>query len=308
MARSRITRDLGLRAVAILSALLLWFHLATERDGYERVMAVPLILAGIPEDQVVVEPVPDQVQVRFRGNGKQLLLLTWRHKAVVVDVSGVRTRRTLSLDLSQVRYPEGRELEAVEIVTPGEITVELDRAGTLLLPVGPVLELGTTAGYTRVGPTAALPGSVAVSGPRSRIGHLGVVWTDTLRLDRVRTPVEQEVALQVPDIYNVTLEPRSVRIIQDIQPIVEQSFAEIPVRLLGTGGRNRYLAQPRTARITVSGGVHLIENLTEDQVRLFIDVRSEAADGLTPLVPRVELPSGITLLKVEPSTFRVTEY
>jgi YbbR domain-containing protein len=308
MTRSRITRDLGLRAVAILSALLLWFHLATERDGFERVMAVPLSLSGVPADQVVVDPVPAQVQVRFRGNGKQLLLLTWRHKAVVVDVSGVRTRRTLTLDLSQVRYPEGRELAAVEIVAPLEITVELDRASTVVRPVGPVLELGTAAGYTRVGPIAALPGSVAVSGPRSRIERLTIIWTDTLRLDRVRTPVEQEVPLQLPGIHNVTLEPRSVRIVQDIQPIVEQSFAEIPVRLLGTGGRNRYLAQPRTARVTVSGGSHLIEALTGDQVRLFIDVRSEAADGLTPLVPRVELPTGITLLKVEPSTFRVTEY
>jgi hypothetical protein len=301
MTRSRITRDLGLRAVAILSALLLWFHLATERDGFERVMAVPLTLSGVPADQVVVDPVPAQVQVRFRGNGKQLLLLTWRHKAVVVDVSGVRTRRTLTLDLSQVRYPEGRELAAVEIVAPLEITVELDRASTVVRTVGPVLELGTAAGYTRVGPTAALPGSVAVSGPRSRIERLTIIWTDTLRLDRVRTPVEQEVPLQLPGL-------RSVRIVQDIQPIVEQSFAEIPVRLLGTGGRNRYLAQPRTARVTVSGGSHLIEALTGDQVRLFIDVRSEAADGLTPLVPRVELPTGITLLKVEPSTFRVTEY
>ena len=60
--------------------------------------------------------------------------------------------------------------------------------------------------------------------------------------------------------------------------------------------------------MTISGGVRLLEALTRDSIHIILSVGSEPPDGLTPIEPTVELPPGLTLLRLEPPRFRVTEY
>jgi YbbR domain-containing protein len=308
MATFRIPRDLGLRSGALVFAVLLWFHLATEKDNYERLMEVPIVLTGVPTDRMVAEPIPEYAQVRFRGNGKQLLLLTWRSVVVEVDVSDIQTRGSRSIDLSAVRFPEGRDLEAVEVVTPQRFTIELDRRVSLRLPVTAITAVTPAPGHALVGPPSVFPDSVTVTGPASGLATLRTVWTDTLRRERVRGRVAEVVTLQRPDLFNLILEQRDVQVNQDVQAIGERTLEEVPVTLTGVADRGRYLVQPRTARVTVSGGVRLLEELKVEQVTLTIDLRAAPADGLTPVAPRVLLPTGITLLRLDPPTFRVTEY
>jgi hypothetical protein len=148
---------------------------------------------------------------------------------------------------------------------------------------------------------------VDVTGPAARLDRLATVYTDTLRADRVREAMDREVRLQIPAIFNVDLEPAVVQLTADVQQLGERTFADIPVQVVGSP-EGRYLAQPRTASVTVSGGNRLLEELARDQVRVIIDLKGATPDGLTPLTPDVRLPDGMTLLRLEPAVFRVTEY
>jgi len=311
MDHSRLTENMGLKVGSLAVALLLWFHIATEKDIYERVLEVPIQVEGLPSGLVISAELPPVVQVRFNGRGKRLLTLPWRDVQVVIDASDILTRgtRTRGIGIGNVRYPEGQDLHVVEILEPEQITIETDRLVSRQLPIVARMEIQCAPGYTLVGSVSVEPDTVTLTGPGSHMRGLSFVETDTLRLRRrAKNPIDQEIPLQIPPIYNLIVEPYSVKIMQDIQSLGERTFSEVPVRFEGTDHPDRYLAQPRTASVTVSGGVRLLEILTVDDIRLILDLSRQRPDGLTPLIPRLELPRGISRLRLEPQYFRVTEY
>ena len=307
----KITENMGLKVGALAVALLLWFHIATEKDTYDRILEVPIQVEGVPSDLIISAELPLTVQVRFHGRGKNLLTLPWRDVRVFVDASDILTRgiRPRRLNLSNVKYPDGPDLTAVEILEPDQITIETDRFVSMRLPVMARMDIQVAGGHTFVGTVEVVPDSVTVSGPGSFLNDLLFVETDTLRSRRrVRELVDQEVAIRNFSIFNLSIEPSLVRLVQDVQPLGERTFTEIAVRFDGRGNTDRYLAQPQNARVTVSGGVRLLEKLTEEDIRLILNLNMFRPDVQTPLTPRVELPEGITLLLLDPQQFRVTEY
>ncbi len=185
----------------------------------------------------------------------------------------------------------------------------LDRLEQVRLPVVTPIEIELAPGYTLVGEVAAVPDSVTLIGPASDLAALTSVQTDTLRLPRrVRESVDVEMPVLVPQIYNLSIFPTTVRVVHDIQKLGERLFEDVQINFIGTSRPERYLAEPRSAAVTVQGGTRLIEALVKDDIRLVLDMRLIQPDGLTLVEPRIELPLGITLKIMEPALFRVTEF
>lgn len=308
MKRGRLTTNTGLKIGSLTVALLLWFHIATEKDSYERTVEIPLQVVGIAEGYVIADEIPATWPVRFRGNGKRLLTLPLRDLAVRVDASDIRSRGSLTLGVDNVIYPEALDLEVLEVLPPEQILIRVDRLEQVRLPVRTPAEIQAASGYTRVGEIVAIPDSVTLTGPARDLGRLTSVEIDTLRLRRVRDPVDMEVPVLIPLVYNITVEPAIVRIVQDIQELGERIFEDIPITFIGTDRPERFLAEPRSASVTVQGGTRLLETLSREDIRLLLDMRLILPDGLTLVEPRIELPRGITLKLLEPPFFRVTEY
>jgi YbbR domain-containing protein len=134
------------------------------------------------------------------------------------------------------------------------------------------------------------------------------VETDSVIIKRARGLVDVETALIIPPVYNLIIEPGNVRVLLDVQELSERTFNDIPVTFIGTDRPQRFLAQPRTVSVTVRGGVELVEQLSGEDIRLVVDLSLYIPDSLTPVEPRVELPEGLTPLRIEPASVRVTEY
>ncbi len=308
MDRCRLKTNTGLKIGSLTVALLLWFHIATEKDSYERTVEIPLQVVGIAEGSVIADEIPATWPVRFRGSGKRLLILPWRDLAVRVDASDIRSRGSLTLGIDNVIYPEALDLEVLEVLPPEQILIRLDRLEQVRLPVITPVEIQMAPGYTRVGEVRAVPDSVTITGPARDIGRLSWVETDTLKIRRVREPIDVEMPVLITSIYNITVEPAVVRIVYDIQDLGERVFENIPITFIGTDRPERFLAEPRSASVTVQGGTGLLEALNREDIELLLDMSLILPDGLTLVKPRIVLPQGITLKVLEPPLFRVTEY
>lgn len=304
---SPVTQNLGLKLGSLAVALLLWFHTATERD-YELVRPIPFEVIGVAADRVVAQEVPATIEVRFQGKGKRLLTLPWRDVTIRQDVSEVETRGQFNLGVENVDAPEGLGLEIVEVLPPDRVTIVLDEKITRRVPVAPRARIRTAAGYTVVGPLRAIPDSVTLTGPRNALMVVREVPSDTIGVDRARVLIEAQAGLVPPAIYNLTWEPAVVRILQDVQEIGQRTFTSIPVTITGTSRPERYVSQPRTLTVTVKGGVGLLAEMVVSDIVLTVDLRQHPPDRMTPVEPQIELPDGITLLRLEPPVVRVTEF
>ena len=62
------------KLVAVVMALLLWFHVATDKM-YDHTDSFPLEILNVPDPLILAEELPHQVSVTIRGKGKDLLKL-----------------------------------------------------------------------------------------------------------------------------------------------------------------------------------------------------------------------------------------
>lgn len=212
---STFLRKLGLKAIAICIAGLLWLAVSGERV-VERVVRVPLEFQNLPAGLELVGDPPDAVNVRVRGSSGALSRMGPGDMATVLDLRAVRPgRRMFQLNPGQVSVPYG--IEVVQ-VGPSTMTIEFETSGVRTVPVEPAVDGRPAAGFevTRV---TAEPATVEVEGPVSALTRLEAAITEPVVIANERQSVREVVTIGVPDstlrlrtpqtaVVTVTIGPR----------------------------------------------------------------------------------------------------
>src|SRR5208282_1195596 len=85
----RVRRNLGLRAIALLLAIGLWFFVNAGQRGVLAPMRVPISYRQLPAGLVIVNQRPEFVQIEVRGPRTLLSLLDPDRMLLRLDLSGV---------------------------------------------------------------------------------------------------------------------------------------------------------------------------------------------------------------------------
>ncbi|MCD6336306.1 MAG: hypothetical protein J7M27_13440 [Candidatus Latescibacteria bacterium] len=296
----------GAKTAALILAILLWLYVLTDKP-YEDTLAVPFRserIEDVPDGLVVANPLPDAVTVRFKGTGRQLLRLRYSNVNVVLRVTGNRIgKRSYRLSASDVRIPLGLEVEAMEVVSPLSVEIDLDRLLEKKVLVQADITIKTAPGYTKVGPIGLDPDSVLVRGPRRFVKRVRVVTLNPLKLEEVSKDVHRLVRVVFPSGENVVCIPEQVRVSSDIQAINEQWIGDVLIHL--THAPRGAKLDPPTVDVKVRGGLDQLKSLSMDAIRAYMDYRAVALEEEQNPQPVFILPPGIMLLEWRPQTFRI---
>lgn len=208
-------RNLGLKFLSTLVALMLWLIVAGERV-VERVMRAPVEFQNLPAGLELVGNPPDTVDVRLRGSSGALSRMAAGDMSAVLDLSTARPgRRLFHITSSQVTVPY--RLEIVQ-VGPSTLMIEFELSGFRRVKVEPDVEGRPAPGY-EVTDIKSDPDTVEVAGPESALKQLQSAITEPVSItDRTR-PVREVVTIGVPDsslrlrspqtaVVTVTISPR----------------------------------------------------------------------------------------------------
>ena len=208
-------RNLGLKFLSTLVAILLWLVVAGERV-VERVMRAPVEFQNLPAGLELVGSPPDTVEVRLRGSSGALSRMAAGDMSAVLDLATARPgRRLFHITQNQVSVPYG--LEIVQ-VGPSTLTMEFEVSGIRTVPVEPDIDGRPASGY-EVTKVTSDPVTVEVAGPESALKRLQAAITEPVSVtDQTRT-VREIVTIGVPDaslrlrspqtaVVTVTISPR----------------------------------------------------------------------------------------------------
>jgi YbbR domain-containing protein len=208
-------RNLGLKAVSILVAVLLWLVVAGERV-VERVMRAPVEFQNLPAGLELVGNPPDTVEVRLRGSSGALSRMGAGDMSTVIDLATARPgRRLFHITQSQVSVPYGIEIVQVG---PSTLTMEFEMSSIRKVKVEPDINGRPAPGY-EVTQITSDPDTVEVAGPETALKRLQAAITEPVTVtDQTRT-VREVVTIGVPDstlrlrspqtaIVTVTISPR----------------------------------------------------------------------------------------------------
>ena len=179
--RRALVRNPGLKALALVIAILVWFVLSGQRRERisERSYRIPLSIVNIPPRTLIASPLASAVDVRVRGPFTALRQLEPEKLEAVVDLlNAPRGEREYRLTPEDVNVPQ--EVEVISIV-PQEVKILLDGIEEKALPVVPTLT-GQPASGGRVLDVQVQPRSVRVVGPQSALAKMDSVATDPISL------------------------------------------------------------------------------------------------------------------------------
>jgi YbbR domain-containing protein len=207
-------RNLGLKFIALVLGTLLWFTIS----GYqiERRISVPVSYRNVPAQLELTGEQIERVSVHVRGDDNIVSALNEGSVRVVVDLAGSQPGSNIvPLRTSHVSAPTSVEVMQIE---PSTVTVTLERAGQVVVPVRPTIEGQPAPGYA-VGAITIEPSVVTVAGPESRLRGPIAVVTERVLLEGRTSRVVQEVGVGVTDAQLRVHSPHTVRVTVQINPV-----------------------------------------------------------------------------------------
>jgi hypothetical protein len=177
--RTWLQENLGLKLLSVGLAVFLWAVVVGDQK-VEVTVTVPLEIANLPRDQLLVNEPPDSLEVRLRG--PKTLLSTLTPREVVFEglpKSFVEGENIIPVRPEEMRVPRG--IEVVE-VTPRRIRVVLDALVVREVEVSPRIEGAPAKGFV-VKRVTSSPSRVRIAGPKSELRRLTRIYTLPIALD-----------------------------------------------------------------------------------------------------------------------------
>ncbi len=206
-------RNPGLKVLALALGTLFWFTIS----GYEieRRISVPVSYRNIPTGFEMTDDQTDRVTVHVRGDDNVVGALAEGALRVMVDLEGSQAGiNTIPIRTDQVAAPARIEVMQVD---PGTVTVTLERAGQIVVPVRPTIEGRPASGFL-VGAISVEPDRVVIAGPESRLVERVDVVTERVVVEGRTGRFSQEVAVGVNNPQLRVHSPRTVRVTVQISP------------------------------------------------------------------------------------------
>ncbi len=293
----------GLKLFSLFLAILLWFHVRTDRV-YTVERRIPLEILKPSDTLVVVGDLPREVTLKIRATGKTLLVLAFDHPRMVVDLRTLKPHRKVRVTLSpeNFRYPDFLRLEVLKI-EPQELVVLADYRIRRRVPVYPRVEGAPAEGFvvTRV---QAEPDSVGLQGAAMYVRKHRRVYTRPVKIENARKPLHTEVAVEVPDSPYVAADPRRVTVDVEIEPLAQQTYRLPVVIKAPASSRYRLTAHPDSVTVTVEGPQSILDTLSPSRLQARVRIW-KLSSGYYDLPVRVLRPRVVRVLEVDPDTIRV---
>ncbi len=295
--------NLGLKLFSLFLAVLLWFHVRTDRV-YTVERQIPLEILRPSDTLVVVGDLPQTVNLQIRATGKALLVLAFDHPRMVLDLRSLKPHRKTRVTLTpeNFRYPDFLNLEVLQ-VEPRELVVLADYRIRKRVPVKARLEGAPAEGFvvTRV---ETQPDTALLQGAAMYVRKHRRVYTRPVPIDGVKKPLHTQAALEVPDSPYVAVDPRRVEVRVEVEPLVQQTY-RLPIRIKAPRtSRYRLTPRPDSVTVLVEGPASILDTLSPSRLQARVRIWKLSA-GFYEVPVEILRPRTLRVLRIEPDTVRV---
>jgi YbbR domain-containing protein len=293
-------RHLGLKIMSVVLASLLWLLVSGEQT-VERALRVPLEFTNLPSHLELVGEPPAVVDVRVRGSSGTLSRVAAGELSAVLDVRAARAgERLFHLTAEDVRAPFG--VDVVQ-VTPASVSLTFEESVTKSVGITVRMEGEPASGFA-VGGVTVDPATVEIVGPASALNNLTEAITEPISVAGASHPVTDTVTIGLTDPVVRLRQAQNAQVTVSIVAAPDEWVVEgIAVQLRNTSGKAA-VASPGDVTIRVRGPRNSIDT-DPAHYSAAVDVTSLDV-GRYVLPVRVEAPTGIGLLRVDPAEVAVT--
>lgn len=296
--------NIWLKFLALFIAILVWLHVATEKD-YIFELTLPVKEISVRDTLVLAAPLPDSLTVTVSSTGKQLFRKRWRREGLRLNVTHLGSgRHNLELSAMNTSMIWGHaDVALVEVLSPEVVQIELDAATRSQVPVVLDFKSQPDEGLAFNGPLEIKPATVILIGPRRRIDSVESIQTEPLSFAGLRGHVAMRAALEMPAGFGFEIQPDSVLIIFDVVPVKSRILSGVPILVFNAPGRTIQL-EPRVVDVQLEGPPNLIDTLTTTAVAVSADYR--AIDNNRWVQLKIDVPRQLRVVALSADSVHIS--
>lgn len=287
----KLTLNWQLKLAAFALAVLLWVVLSADQVTTQWLPVRVEAEIRDPAYEVAYGPVPNEVEVRFTGAGRELWELAINRPRLLLRVTEVDEDTELYiLGPQMVQRPRGLSVTADD-VRPSSVRMGFIRLNTrdvaITVPVG----RGVQEGYVLLDSLIVRPAQVRVSGPAERVAQVTSVATRPLDLSREDTVFVRTVMLDTTGLGDLRLSALEVEVSGQVDRIGDRTVSGVVVSVpAGTA------AIPARVDVRLRGPESVLRRVGPRELRVAANAGNAGAVQRTTTVPlRLEqLPRGLT--------------
>ena len=283
-------------------AFVFWFFIKSE-DTYSVTTNIPLVARNLQEQKTYKEEVPESILVTLKGSGRAFIWLRffdsfYEDYKAVLDLSQIADEYNFELDQyyknnpEKIVLPSSLDLEFVEVISPRNIKINLDKYLVKKVPIRSQVTALTEPGYVQVGDQAFTPDSISIGGPKEVVDTITFVKTERDTLEGLIASSEGELFIINPNKL-VNFDPKKVQGYIDIQPISETIVTGIPVKLINKPNDINVFVNPATVSLTIVGGLNEIANTTSDDIEVVINFQKSWRPDKQFYSPKISIPNTV---------------
>ncbi|MEL6821856.1 MAG: hypothetical protein AAFP70_08860, partial [Calditrichota bacterium] len=288
------------RVLILITALAIIFWLMIKLSNqFDHTLDIPLQITMNNADYILKYPAPDKIRVKFSGRGVDLMRLNFYSPMYEIDLSDVREKstRNLAAHKEYVRFPKDLNVDVKSIVTPHEITFEVDQRRERKVKLAVASKVKTSPGFTLVD-IRSIPDSITVIGPASYVDTLNmlpVIEKEFTDRDRAFIDLHE---IQRHSRFFSEYDPTQVNIDFDIQRLAEKVLENVPVEVVNVGQDYEVVPLPAKVDITVKGGEKILAEAVQEDFRAIINFSRDWSPGVKHV--KAEIETDLPILNATP--------
>ncbi len=291
-----LTRDWGIKLVALALAIGLWFY-AVGEESVEVERTVPLEVLVQNKQMSILKSSVKNVRVKLVAPRTRISEIASKdiHATHVIG-NEVKTAGDYSfrLESREIRVP-APDIRVAEI-NPEVVVVTLDEVIVQKLSVKPNFVGEPAYGYkVKEDEIQIDPNALLVEGPKGQLEKMEHILTERIDLvGRIRA-FRRTVKLDLPE----GIHPLSEAMIDILIPIKEESgekaFENVPIKVLRSPGQDfHYAISAETVSFMLKGPRLALEKLTSDKILAYLDL-STLTPGDHEAMIHLMLPEDVTV-------------
>ncbi len=298
---TKLFENLWIKIIALIFGLLLWFHVATEKN-YIYQLYLPVSEIILESGLTLSSSPPDSLMVTVSASGKQLIRKKWRSRGLKIIVSQFGIGQyDLNLNTSNVFISSATtDVTLEEIISPSNIKISLDNIVEVLVEVKPDIVAEPDEGYAVSSVSSILPSQIKLKGPKTLVKKIPVVFTEHKVLKGLRSNIELKLPLAKPFGYGIELKPDSVSLFIEVVPVKTRVFNQIPIVLYNPPSDSIVEMVPQFVRIELTGPPTEIDLLNKNTLIASVDYAQKTNSGKAVLV--IDCPVKFKIRKATPDS------
>lgn len=294
-------KNLHIIVLSVVFSIILWISISLSNDYYATVN-VPIKLVNFPTGYSTASDIPKDISVKLKGKGWKLLgvnISTKSDYTISVDDSG-RINVNLYNYLGENQWLSS-DIEVIDI-TPDTLSFMVEKDFMKKVSIVSDLDLKFKQGYGLASPVQIIPDSTTLYGPKSVVNNLSFVYTKRKIYKNLDDQTSDQIALE--DLPGVIYKNREVRVILNVQQIIDKNFDDIDVRINDLPVDRDVILLPNKISVGIRGGIEMLGKMNNDEIKAYVNYREIVLDTLGSVIPHVEIPENTTLKYIKPARLR----